>query len=102
MARIAVDDGAVVTSAPSARSWRRGDETVHHLIDPATGEPLQGGPASVTVVAGEAWWAEVVAKSVLVAGRDNPEEIERLGATGFTVGRDGRRHDAAGLSEVLV
>ena len=60
----------------------RGGRALHHLIDPRTGEPAESGLASVTVVAGEAWRAEVLAKAAFVAGAD-----ERRGA-----GRAGGRH----------
>ena len=38
------------------------------MIDPATGQPASGGLASATVIAAEAWQAEVVAKGAFVSG----------------------------------
>ena len=35
---------------------------VHHLVDPRTGLPAGSDLVSVTVVAGETWWAEVLAR----------------------------------------
>ena len=67
---LAVSDGAVATSSRTRRRWRRGTHEMHHLIDPRTGEPARTGLAAVTVVAAEAHWAEILAKSALVAGRD--------------------------------
>jgi FAD:protein FMN transferase len=67
---LAVGEGAVATSSRTRRRWRRGTHEMHHLIDPRTGEPARTGLAAVTVVAAEAHWAEILAKSALVAGRD--------------------------------
>ena len=64
---LALADGAVATSTTAYRRW--GDDA-HHLIDPATGLPARTDLLAVTVVAGEAAWAEVVAKAALLAGLD--------------------------------
>jgi thiamine biosynthesis lipoprotein len=60
--------GAVATSTTGRRRWKRGGTIVHHLLDPATGRASRSGVATVTVVAADAWWAEVLAKAALVAG----------------------------------
>ena len=41
---------------------------MHHLLDPRTGLPGESGVASVTVIAGDAWRAEVLAKAAFLAG----------------------------------
>ena len=68
---LAFAEGAIATSTKLRRAWTRGERTLHHLIDPRTGEPAESGLASVTVVAGEAWRAEVLAKAAFVAGVDD-------------------------------
>jgi FAD:protein FMN transferase len=60
-------EGAVATSS-TCRSWTRGGEALHHLIDPRTGTPAETGVRGVTVVAATAWEAEVAAKAALLAG----------------------------------
>jgi len=86
LARVVVADGAVATSSRLVRTWDLGGSTYHHLIDPASGLPSDSGLAAVTVVAGCAWWAEVLATATFVAG---PEEGARLidvhGVTGVLV-----------------
>ena len=90
--------GAVATSTKLRRHWTRGDRTLHHLIDPRTGEPAESGLASVTVVAGEAWRAEVLAKAAFVAGAaDGAALIEAAGATGMLVTDDGDVVELDGL-----
>lgn len=82
-----LDEGAIVTSTTSIRRWRTldGDEA-HHLIDPRTGLPSAGTVTSVVVAAGEAWWAEALAKAALLAGAEVGRELlARHGATGWFV-----------------
>jgi FAD:protein FMN transferase len=67
---VRLQEGAVATSSRLRRRWRRGAEELHHLIDPRTGAPSRTTLVAVTVVAAQAHWAEVFAKSVLIAGED--------------------------------
>lgn len=65
-----LESGAIVTSTTRYRRWVGTDGRVlHHLIDPSTGSPSASGLSAVVVAASEAWWAEVLAKAALVAGR---------------------------------
>jgi thiamine biosynthesis lipoprotein len=87
---LALGEGAVATSTRLRRTWTRGDRSLHHLIDPRTGAPADTGLASVTVVAGEAWRAEVLAKAAFVAGaREGAALVGAAGATGLLVTDDG-------------
>ncbi len=96
---LAFAEGAIATSTKLRRNWKRGDRTLHHLIDPRTGEPAESGLASVTVVAGDAWRAEVLAKAAFVAGADDGIAlIEAAGATGLLVTDDGEVVELAGLN----
>ena len=73
-------DGAVATSTTLRRRWQRDGQIRHHLIDPQTGLPSDTDLTLATVVAAEAWVAEVLAKAVLLAGSAHPFDI--LGGTG--------------------
>ncbi len=96
---LAFAEGAIATSTKLRRAWTRGDRTLHHLIDPRTGEPAESGLASVTIVAGEAWRAEVLAKAAFVAGIDDGRVlIEASGATGLLVTDDGEVLELDGLT----
>ncbi|MFP5256496.1 MAG: FAD:protein FMN transferase [Acidimicrobiia bacterium] len=68
LALLGLDDGAVTTSSTLVRRWSDGDRHAHHLIDPRTGRPVDGEVVSVTVVAGHAAPAEVLAKAGIVSG----------------------------------
>lgn len=72
---LAVAEGAVATSSRLRRSWRRGGQEAHHLIDPRTGAPTDGDIAAVTVVTQQAHWAEILAKAALIAGPGPGQEL---------------------------
>jgi thiamine biosynthesis lipoprotein len=103
LARVALDDGAVVTSSRLVRAWRRGGWAFHHLIDPATGTPTRSGLAAVTVVAGCAWWAEVLATATMVAGPGQGARLlETHGVTGLLVDDQGVSHPLPGFQGLRV
>ena len=68
VALIGLHSGAVATSTTLRRRWSVDGQTRHHLIDPATGEPSDSDLELTTVIAAEAWIAEVLAKAVLLRG----------------------------------
>lgn len=68
LAVLGLTEGAVATSSTLRRRWSDGARHAHHLIDPRTGQPTSGEVVSVTVVAGRAAPAEVLAKAALVTG----------------------------------
>ncbi|MEQ1785708.1 MAG: FAD:protein FMN transferase, partial [Acidimicrobiales bacterium] len=59
---------AVVTSTSLIRSWTRGGRTVHHILDPLTGQPSDTGVAAVVARGRQAWWAEGLAKAAMIVG----------------------------------
>lgn len=84
-ARINLVDGAIATSTTLRRRWATPHGVAHHVIDPRTGRPSSGALVAVSVVAGEAWWAEALATALLVDWVDpgaEPELLELLEAAG--------------------
>jgi thiamine biosynthesis lipoprotein len=65
-AAVVLRDGGVATSSVLGRRWHHAGSPMHHVVDPATGSPVDNGVVAVTAVAGTAWWAEVLTKAVLV------------------------------------
>jgi thiamine biosynthesis lipoprotein len=99
MVRVQLTDGGVATSSRLERRWQRDGAEYHHLIDPETGLPFAGEVVAVTVVAGEAWWAEVMTKAVFAAGVERATQVlERADA--LVVTADGRRYRSPGFEEV--
>lgn len=74
-AQLTLTAGGVATSGTVRRAWVRADgSAAHHLLDPATAEPVSvradDALIEATVVAGTGAWAEVFTKAVLVRGAD--------------------------------
>ena len=92
--------GAVATSSRTRRRWVRDGRLLHHIIDPATGAPADRGLDAVVVIAGEALWAEVLAKAALIAGPDEGSAlVGRFGATGLLISESGNITPLPGLEE---
>lgn len=90
--------GAAATSSPLRRAWQDAGRPAHHLIDPGTGQPAQTGILQVTVVAAEAWRAEVAAKAAFLAGLpDGLSLAARLHTEALVVDQGGGVHLTAGL-----
>jgi thiamine biosynthesis lipoprotein len=86
IAVLGLTEGAVATSARTRRCWATPRGTMHHLVDPTTGQPADTGLAQVTVLAAEAAAAEVLAKSAYLAGPVSGRElIEASGAAALLV-----------------
>jgi FAD:protein FMN transferase len=81
-------DGAVATSGTSRRSWiGRNGRLLHHLLDPATGEPAFTGIVQATALAPSGVEAEALAKAALLSGPDAAAAWLRHG--GILVYEDG-------------
>lgn len=88
---IALTHGGVATSTTCKRRWATTDgKERHHLVDPRSGRNTSG-VASVTVIAAHGWWAEVVAKQVVVDGVDAEVDVDRAAA--LVIDDRGDRHD---------
>jgi FAD:protein FMN transferase len=95
---LAVASGGLATSGRDRRRWRRQGQERHHLIDPSTCRPSEGGPLTVTVAAPSATEAEVAAKAIFLAGERAEREAELLGTPAVIVRADGRPRLIGGLA----
>ena len=95
--------GAIATSSRSRRRWRGPDGSErHHLIDPTTGEPSTSDVAAATVIAGECWLAESVAKAAVLAGLETGLDlVGSLGLHALLVDADGTLHATPGMNGFL-
>jgi thiamine biosynthesis lipoprotein len=83
--------GAIATSSVRRLRWEHDGRTVHHLIDPRTGEPGGDGLASVTVAGPDPAWAEVWSKSLFLEGAAAIATVARArGLAAWWVTSDGR------------
>lgn len=88
---VEIESGAVCTSSRLLRRWDTPTGPAHHLLDPATGRPVSSGLDAVTIVAGEGWQAEALAKAAFVAGLPAAEDLlADTGCGGVLVGTGGR------------
>jgi thiamine biosynthesis lipoprotein len=101
-ARVGIARGAVATSTILRRSWRVKGEPRHHLIDPATGKPATGKLTFATVVSGNAWMAEVLAKAVLLGPNSRQFDlVADCEASAFAIDHDGRTLASPGIDAYL-
>jgi FAD:protein FMN transferase len=90
---------ALATSGRDSRRWRRAGRELHHIIDPATGEPSSSDLLRVTAVARDAVDAEVTAKALFLAGAEAARrEADDLAIPAVLVTAAGRTITAGGLA----
>lgn len=79
-ARITADGLAFATSGDAVNAYEVAGRRYSHTIDPATGEPVENGVASVTVGAADGAMADALATAFLVMGPGRGLELAgRLG-----------------------
>jgi thiamine biosynthesis lipoprotein len=86
---VRVLQGGLATSGVATRSWRRGGEEQHHLVDPRTGRPSTSRWQQVTVSGSSCLAADVAAKAAFLLGDDGPDWLDARGLPGRFVARDG-------------
>jgi thiamine biosynthesis lipoprotein len=91
---LGLTEGGVATSGRDRRRWRRGGKELHHIIDPRTGTPAETDLLRVTAVGGDAVAAEVLAKSLFLAGE---REAAESTVPAVLVTADGRTRLSRGL-----
>ena len=82
-------DTGLATSSTQRRRWRRGGETLHHIIDPRSGHSADPVWRSVSVAAGSCLEANTISTAAIIRGYRAPEWIAALGFPARLVGRDG-------------
>lgn len=65
---VAIESGAIATSSTTVRRWQRGERTLHHLIDPRTGGPVDSPWRTASVVAATCVDANTAATAAIVMG----------------------------------
>jgi FAD:protein FMN transferase len=89
---VTLDTGGLATSSVAVRTWRRGGEPQHHLIDPATGAPARTPWRDVTGAAENCVAADVAAKAALLLGPAGPSWLDRRNLPGRFVTHRGAVH----------
>jgi FAD:protein FMN transferase len=87
---VTIRTGGLATSSTTVRRWGRQERTMHHILDPATGEPAGGSWRTASVAAGSCADANIATTAALVRGDGAPEWLAGLGLPARLVGEDGR------------
>jgi thiamine biosynthesis lipoprotein len=65
---VSVSSGGLATSGIGRRNWKLGDHQVHHLVDPATGLPVDSPWRTVSVAAASCVDANTASTAAMVTG----------------------------------
>ncbi|MBF4162943.1 FAD:protein FMN transferase [Nocardioides acrostichi] len=94
---VALPAGAgLATSSTVRRAWTTGGRRVHHLLDPATGEPAPRTWRSATVAAPTALAANIASTAVVVLGERAPAWLVAHDLDARLVDTGGRVHRFGG------
>lgn len=86
---VAIHGGGLATSGLTVRRWRRGGRTLHHVLDPRTGEPVPAVWRTVSVAARDCATAETYATAALVWGPGAAGRLDAVGVAARLVADDG-------------
>jgi FAD:protein FMN transferase len=90
-----VAEAALVSSTRRIRTWKHAGREVHHIIDPRTGQSAHTPVVAVVAEALDAWWAEGVAKAIVIAGVERGMMLAReTGVHAWLFLDDGRMVEA--------
>ncbi|WP_200303414.1 FAD:protein FMN transferase [Streptomyces adelaidensis] len=88
-ATVGIRSGGLATSGTTARRWRRGDQNLHHIVDPRTGHPATTPWRTVSVAAATCADANAASTAALVKGESAARWLSRLGLPARLVTHDG-------------
>jgi len=86
---VTITSGALATSGTTVRRWRHGDSVVHHLLDPATGQPAETVWRTVSVAAATCVDANTASTAAVILGRGAPDWLAGHGLPARLVAPDG-------------
>jgi thiamine biosynthesis lipoprotein len=86
---VVLDSGGLATSSTTVRCWTRGDQELHHIIDPATGCSSDTCWRTVSVAAANCVDANTASTAAIVRGEAAAQWLESLGMPARLVRHDG-------------
>lgn len=96
---VALTRGGMATSSTVHRRWTRGDRTLHHLLDPRTGRPVERSWRTVSVAAPSCLAANTASTASIVLGERAPEWLTERDYAARLVGTGGNVVTVAGWPE---
>jgi len=94
--RIRISAGGLATSGTTVRLWIRGERTLHHVVDPATGLPAAEHWRTVSVTAATCVDANIASTAALVMGQRGPRWLAEQGLPARLVAPDGAVTEVGG------
>lgn len=91
--------GGMATSSTVHRRWTRGGDSLHHLLDPRTGRPVERSWRTVSVAAPSCLGANTASTASIVLGEFAPAWLEERDLAARLVGADGEVVTVAGWPE---
>lgn len=91
--------GGLATSSTTVRTWLRGSERMHHIVDPETGLCANGMWRTVSVAAASCVDANTASTAALVKGSGAESWLERHGLPARLVALDGSVRSVCGWPE---
>jgi FAD:protein FMN transferase len=86
---VAIGWGGLATSSTTRRRWRRGGRTIHHIVDPRTGDLPDAVWRTVTVAARDCVAANTATTAAVVLGAAAPDWLTARGLPARLVAADG-------------
>jgi thiamine biosynthesis lipoprotein len=86
---IALWDGGLATSGTCSRTWRRGGQLLHHIVDPRTGLSAESCWATVSVAAATCVDANTASTAAIIRSAAAVDWLGTLGLPARLVGADG-------------
>ena len=93
---ITISDGGLATSSTTARRWLRDGRVMHHILDPATGQPVHPVWRTASVAASSCVDANIATTAALVQGRSALAWLSELRLPARLVSVTGEVHSVAG------
>jgi thiamine biosynthesis lipoprotein len=81
--------GGLATSSTTVRRWETDGGSAHHLLDPATGRPVESPWRTVSVTAASCLDANIASTAAIIRGERAPDWLESLGLPSRLVRTDG-------------
>lgn len=86
---VSMRSGGIATSSTIARRWRRGERTIHHLLDPNTGEPVSSSWRTATVAAASCLEANIAATAAVILSEAAPDWLQDRGLPARLIAQGG-------------
>jgi FAD:protein FMN transferase len=93
---VSIRSGGLATSSTTVRTWDAGGRRLHHIIDPATGEPARSCWRTVSVAAGSCVDANTASTAAIIRSEAAVSWLDNAGLPARLVREDGTATTTAG------